>query len=326
MPAFSVHLDAVGAAPLLVGQVEFSRVAKRNITRFSYADSYLSSGAAYALDPGLPLRIAPTASRWMPGALSDCSPDSWGRRLISRRLAQRSAQHGLQHEAATEADFLAGVSDATRQGALRISADGGDTFLDPDTFVPELIDLADLTAASRAVEEGRSIAAVQTLLAAGSSTLGGARPKASVVDEHGMLLVAKFGSIHDQRDAMAWEKTSLDLAERAGLNVPARRLVKIAGHNVLLIARFDRGTDAKTRIGYLSAATMTQAASSGGNDYLDLAAAIEDHSARPAADLADIWRRIAVTVALNNTDDHFRNHGFLRTPSGWRLSPVRRAA
>jgi serine/threonine-protein kinase HipA len=179
--------------------------------------------------------------------------------------------------------------------------------------------------------------ALQTLLAAGSATLGGARPKASVRDGHDgantggdgrvrdgdetRLLIAKFPWTQDEWDVMAWEKTALDLAERCGVTVPARRLVDVGGRHVLLVERFDR-RPADGRVGYLSARTLAERPSSAGNDYLDLVAAIEDHSGAAAADLRALWRRIAVTAALHNSDDHFHNHGFLRVGTAWRLAPA----
>lgn len=161
---------------------------------------------------------------------------------------------------------------------------------------------------------------MRELLDVGGTTLGGARPKASVIDDDGSLSIAKFPHPGDEWDVMAWEKTALDLAERAGLEVPPRRLTKIDGRRVLILRRFDR--DGMRRLGYASAMTLTGLSDRDPGDYLDLAAAIADHSNQPDADLIALWRRVAVFSAIHNIDDHFRNHGFLHSPGGWSLAPA----
>ncbi|WP_345498344.1 type II toxin-antitoxin system HipA family toxin [Nocardia callitridis] len=214
---------------------------------------------------------------------------------------------------------MTGVSDFTRQGALRFAVPDSDLFLDPDSEVPRAIELPALLRASEHVARDDGFDDVKMLLAAGTATLGGARPKASVRDGD-RLCIAKFPHHADRWDVMAWEKTVLDLAENAGISVPVRSLQRVDGKGVLILERFDR--DSGTRIGYISAMTMLQARDGQSVDYLDLAEAIPERAARPNADLAQLWRRIAFNIAVHNTDDHLRNHGFLRGDAGWLLAPA----
>lgn len=323
--ALDVHVVLAGTT-VRAGTATFSYHGATTTTEFTYARDYLANRAAYQLDPALPLSRAATVLGALPAAFSDSTPDWWGRQLVSRQLRLEAAEAGRPVPLLTEPDLLAGVSDLTRQGSLRYAAPGTTTYVDPDASVPKLVRLPELLdAADRvAADDEPGVAdALKLLLAAGSGTLGGARPKASVQDE-GRLLIAKFPFREDEWDVMAWEKTALDLAELCGIEVPARRLIEIGSRHVLLLGRFDRdGADPDAgRIGYVSALTMAQVASSAGNDYLDLVDAIEDHSASTAADLRDLWHRIAFTVALNNTDDHFHNHGFRRSARGWTLAPA----
>ena len=174
-----------------------------------------------------------------------------------------------------------------------------------------------LRASDRLSDDPDDLEAIQVLLGAG--TLGGARPKASVRDGR-RLLVAKFPKPTDEWDVIAWEATALDIAERAGVNVPGRRLILVNGRAVLLLDRFDRAAD--TRIGYWSAMTLLGATDGQSGDYVDFAEALAEVGVDTAADLRQLWRRIALSVVINNTDDHLRNHGLLRQGRGWRLSPA----
>ena len=183
-----------------------------------------------------------------------------------------------------------------------------------------MIELERLLDAANAIAEDRADAedAVAILLDAGSGSLGGARPKASVVDGDA-LFIAKFPHPDDRWEVMRWEAVALDLAEACGLTVPVRRLELIGSKPVLLVKRFDRERD--QRIPYLSGRSLI-AAKSGSSDYLELAEGIADHGSNVQADLHQMWRRIAFSIAFNNTDDHMRNHGFLRHRGGWQLSPT----
>ncbi|WP_245570397.1 type II toxin-antitoxin system HipA family toxin [Microbacterium luticocti] len=196
----------------------------------------------------------------------------------------------------------------------------GGEFEHPGTDVPKLVALPRLMrAAEEAGRDDPPEEALKALLDAGSGSLGGARPKASIADDE-RLLIAKFGHSADEWDVMRWEKIVLDLAEHAGIACPRSSLVEVSGRAVLLIERFDRETG--HRIGYISALTLLEADDGETHDYLDVADALSTVSPQASADLAQLWARIAFSVAVHNTDDHLRNHGFLRAKNGWRLSPV----
>ena len=322
-----VQLDG---ATVIAGQCSITQRAARPVATFTYAQSFLALPEGYDLDPSLRRDSATHVGEGLFGAFADSAPDWWGRNLIARRLRAQAREAGQLPPIVTDLHFLIGVSDTTRQGALRFRRPGAGGYLAGDIDVPKLIELSTLLDASDQIANDPSgnaddRQAVKTLLAAGSGTLGGARPKASVRDGD-TLYIAKFPNPReDQWDVMAWEKTALDLAQQAGLEVPQRRLEKVGDRSVLLVARFDRGPHTgyePKRVGYVSASTLVGGARSAERDYLDVAAAIEDHSAATRDDLIDMWRRIAFSVAIHNTDDHLRNHGFLRAPGGWRLSPV----
>ena len=290
-------------------------------TSFRYSREYLRWPGAYELDPALPLYQGQHHVSGLPGAFADCAPDRWGQNLIRRRIRYaQSAAATARSRAITDVDYLTGVSDFTRQGALRFAVPDSDVFVDPSSDVPRMIELpALLRAAEHIIRDDDDFGDVKMLLAAGTATLGGARPKASVQDGH-RLCIAKFPHHADRWDVMAWEKTALDLAENAGITVPNRSLQQVNGKGVLILDRFDR--ESGTRIGYISAMTMLQARDGQTADYLDVAEAIPERSGQPDADLAQLWRRIAFNIAVHNTDDHLRNHGFLRGRAGWLLAPA----
>lgn len=315
-----VQLDVdleLDGRPIPVGTAHFSRRGQSLTTTFTYRTTYLASPRAYAIDPALPLDVGRGHTAGLPGAFADSAPDRWGRRLIEKAWGNARS--------ISEVDYLVGVSDHSRQGALRFRRPGEDVYVAEGSAIPRLIDLPRLLHASDQladVRHGRDeeLQAVRELLNVGGTTLGGARPKASVVDADGALSIAKFPHPGDEWDVMAWEKTALDIAELAGLAVPSRHLTQVNGRSVLILRRFDR--DGHRRLGYVSAMTLTGLHDGDAADYLDLAAAIADHSSRPNADLRALWRRMAVFSTIHNIDDHFRNHGFLRAAHGWALAPT----
>ncbi len=314
MTALQVHLDTAGG-PVEVGTADVERARGVTTTTFAYARSYLA-GEGWDLSPDLPAINAEVVTEGLPGAFEDSSPDTWGRNLIARRHARAWEGHGAP--TLTEVDHLLGVSDLTRQGALRFST--GDRFLAVSGDVPKLLELERLLDAATTVAEGAadSDEAVAALLDAGSGSLGGARPKASVVDGDA-LLIAKFPHPDDTWDVMRWEAVALDLAEACGLAVPAHRLELIGPAPVVLVSRFDRQGGA--RLAYLSARSLV-GGETAASDYLQVVEAITDHGSAVEADLAELWKRIAFSIVINNTDDHLRNHGFLRHRGGWTLSPL----
>jgi serine/threonine-protein kinase HipA len=238
--------------------------------------------------------------------------------LIERRWrASASSAGDRSHD---DRDYLLAVSDLTRQGALRFRRAGDAQFAAEATSVPPLVELPRLLRASDAVvRDNDDFAAVKALLDAGTGSLGGARPKASVRNGD-TLHIAKFPRPGDEWNVMVWESVALELASRCGVQVPTRQLLPIDGRAVLLIERFDRV--GARRIGYISALTLTQGRDGELGDYLTIAEELAAHGAQVASDLRQLWLRIAVGVALHNTDDHLRNHGFLRARAGWVLAPA----
>ncbi len=315
-----VYLDDATGAPRPVGEVFFAARAGRLVSStFRYSTDYLTSSTAFAIDPALGLHAGTQNVNGLPGALQDCSPDRWGRNLI---VKQARASARLEHRTRgtlTDADFLLGVSDVTRQGALRFRAGTDGDFLAASGNVPKLIELPRLLRAADVVSRDDDLAAIKELLDAGTGSLGGARPKASVRDsDH--LFIAKFPHGNDEWDVVAWEKTALDLAAKSGIRVSRSKLIKIQGRSVLLVERFDRPDG--QRVPYVSAMTLLEAHDGDAHDYAEIAEALSDVGAVTTEDLRELWRRIAFSVLINNTDDHLRNHGFLREPGGWRLSPA----
>jgi len=294
---------------------------------FTYDSGYLADVEAYELDPALPLvagGLQTPERRAMFNTFTDAAPDRWGRGLIDRLERLRTSTSGTAPRRLTEFDYLVGVRDDLRQGALRLSDPATGTFVATDDVgVPTLTDLPELLSiAARVEDEVAGTAELQRLVRAGSS-LGGARPKTHVITPEGRLAIAKFPSNNaDTWNVMAWEKIALDLARRAGIEVPESDLIRVSGRSVLITYRFDR-TASNRRIGYSSALTMLEAVDGDTRSYLEIADAISDRSPRATADLAQMWTRMAFNVLISNTDDHLRNHGFLYAGSGaWRLSPA----
>ena len=264
------------------------------------------------------------------GVFSDSAPDRWGRILMKRREKIAANEEGrLKPRPLNESDFLLGVYDEARMGALRFSLVDGGEYLssEKDLSTPPFENLHTLEEASREFEKDENLLEgkwLKQLLAPGSS-LGGARPKATVKDVDGSLWIAKFPSKHDEYDSGAWEKTVHDLAKLCGLNVPESRLMKFSKFgSTFLVKRFDR--EGAKRIHFMSAMTALGkkdgANATDGTGYLDIAAFIGAYGAAPQEDLKELWRRIVFNMAVSNTDDHLRNHGFVLTSKGWRLSAL----
>ena len=293
---------------------------------FAYLDTYLALPDAYALDPSLPLRAGQhqtPGERAMFGAFSDCAPDRWGRRLIARNEHARANREGDAARSFGEMEYLLGARDDARQGALRFRTAESDAYLAPESEgVPPLVDLPVLLSAADHLDRDEANEEELQLLLRGGSSLGGARPKAHVIDGDGGLAIAKFPSpSNDAWDVIRWEAVALRLARDAGMEVPDWTLETIDGKAVLVIDRFDR--DGDWRVGYVSAMTMLELRDGDRASYLDIAEVIEAESPCAGDDLRELWRRIVFTVMISNTDDHLRNHGFLRAnQGGWMLSPA----
>lgn len=312
----------IDGSPAPLG-VLFSTVRRRTlVSSFAYERGYVADARAYPIDPALPLHIgSQPVNGPLPRAFSDAAPDRWGRTLIAKRLRAEASAAGEPTRVVDDRDYLLGVSDSTRQGALRFRTEADGPFEHPSDGVPKLLSLPELLRASESVarNDPDSLPSVKLLLDAGTGSLGGARPKASVRDGD-RLLIAKFPHPADEWNVIAWESAALELAGQAGIDVPRSESVSVDGRTVLLLDRFDREGD--RRIGYISAMTMVEADDGSPRDYLEIAEALAAQGATTTRDLRQLWRRIAFSVAVNNTDDHLRNHGFLRHRAGWSLSPA----
>ncbi len=293
---------------------------------FAYLPEYLARADSYELDPRLAEHTGQQQTaegQALFGAFSDAAPDGWGRRLIRRNEIHHAEKHGVPERDIPEIDYLLGVRDQLRQGALRFRNPADGTYLAEDrSDVPQLLDLGRLLAAAEQLERDQETDEDLQLLLEGGSSLGGARPKAHVLDTQGQLGIAKFPAPeNDKWDVIRWEAAALTLARAAGLRVPQFRLHEIAGRPVLIVRRFDRYGGG--RVGYVSAMTLLESKDGAAGSYVEIAETIEEHSPTASADLRELWRRIVFSRLISNTDDHLRNHGFLRTSTaGWSLSPA----
>lgn len=319
-----VHVDLNGA-PRLVGQL-WARMRKgRESATFEYDKAWLSHADRFALEPALKLGPGPfhtVSDKPLFGAIGDSAPDRWGRVLMRRAERRRAERARETPRTLWEIDYLLMVDDEARQGALRFAErDGGPFLAAAATTIPPLIELPRLlSAADHVADDSDSDEDLRLLLAPGSS-LGGARPKASVRDRDGHLAVAKFPHKGDEINAVGWEAVALSLAAKAGISVPVWRIEDVAGKPVLLLRRFDRaGT---VRVPFLSAMSMLGANDREMRSYLEFVDALRQYGGAPKEDMRALWRRIVFSILISNTDDHLRNHGFLYAgPDGWRLAPA----
>lgn len=313
------------AGPSLAGRL-WARARKGKVTAtFEYDAEWLEHPERFSLEPALTLGPGPfhTSGKPLFGAIGDSAPDRWGRVLMRRAERRRAERTGEKPRTLTELDYLLMVDDEARQGALRFALEEGGPFLAEhgDNPIPPLMDLPRLLSAAERVGTGSDSDEDLRLLLAPGSSLGGARPKASVRDRDGRLAVAKFPHQNDEVDTVRWEAVALTLAARSGLAVPEWRLEDVAGRPVLLLRRFDREDGA--RVPFLSAMSMLGANDGETRSYLELVDALRQHGAAAKADMEALWRRIVFSVLVSNTDDHLRNHGFLHDgPKGWRLAPA----
>jgi serine/threonine-protein kinase HipA len=319
--------------PVFAGWLTADRVRGKEVFAFEYSQDWLKSPHAAVLDPGLglfpgPQYPAPDHANF--GVFLDSSPDRWGRVLLRRREAAMARAEQRPERNLFETDFLLGVYDGHRMGGLRFKVQPEGPFLDDNQqfAAPPWTSLRQLESISMKLEEEDAhahpeyLAWLKMLVAPGAS-LGGARPKASVIDEDGQLWIAKFPSIGDGDDVGAWEFVAHRLALRSGIPMAACRLMRFSSrHHTFLAQRFDRNlsggrkhfASAMTHLGFVDG--------QGGASYLDIVDFITTSGAEVKADLAQLYRRMVFNMAISNADDHLRNHGFLLTPGGWRLSPA----
>lgn len=319
-----VYLDAFGQQRR-VGTLRRHAGARRERVTYEHDELWLTSPEAFQFDPTIPMAagiITPPANREMFGTLGDSAPDTWGRELM-RRAERRSAEReGRPVRTLHETDYLLGVSDFTRLGALRFKLEGQEEFLSPQARgVPTTVALGDLLEASQRILNGEETDDDLLLIFAPGSSLGGARPKASIFDQHGRLSIAKFPKETDQYSISRWEAIALDMARACGITTAEHDLLPSAHGPTFITKRFDRDDD--QRIPFISAMAMTEH-DDGDRDgsYLEIVDIITDRGAQPAQDRIELFRRIVFTILISNTDDHLRNHGFLWTGrQGWKLSP-----
>lgn len=327
-----VYDDFSTELPRLLGSLYVNVIKGGESYSFEYDKDWLrKTGLTLTLDP----ELMPYSGRQYPtgknifGLFADASPDRWGRVLMNKRERILAEKEGRKPSKLYDSDYLLGVYDETRMGGIRFKANQEGPFLsdDKETAAPPWATLRTLEEASRNFENdetGLTEKWLNQLIKPGSS-LGGARPKATVVDTKDQLWIAKFPSKNDENDTGAWEMVAHDLAALCGLNVPEAKLEKFSPlGSTFLIKRFDRM--GSKRVHFASAMTLlgkTDGASAAdGSSYLDIAAFIKSYGAQPKKDLGELWKRIVFNMAVTNTDDHLRNHAFILTDKGWILSPL----
>lgn len=320
----------IGKAGQTVGQLSYVKDSAREYSAFAYDSAWLRDPAGFEVSPDLALivgyqaRRAPTKDdSCFPLALADTEPDAWGRRVIARAHAKtRQAQPELK--ALNAFDYLSAVDDFSRMGALRLQRDSGaylQTVEEGQRATPPLVDLQRIFDASRAVESGQETLEDLRYLQGKGTSLGGMRPKCTVLDVDGRLALGKFPSLQDQRNVTRAEVLALCLAQRAGIEAAHARVVQVGNTPVAVIRRFDR-TPEHARIHYLSAASMLQANRHEERFYTEIADIIRAKCIHPTADVQQLWRRLVFNLLITNVDDHLHNLGFLYVGQGqWRLAP-----
>jgi serine/threonine-protein kinase HipA len=331
-----VYADWQGInGPLLMGHLFVSRLRGKEIFQFEYEPQWLQNEWILQIDPEINLftgRQFPSSERNNFGVFLDSMPDRWGRQLMLRREAATAREEGRAVSQLFESDFLLGVFDLQRLGALRFKLSGDNQFLNDDRSlaVPPWSSLRELEHACLEIEKEDeetqlSLKWLNMLIAPGSS-LGGARPKAGIIDGSGQLWIAKFPSRNDDIDVGAWEMIVNEIGGKAGLSMAKGDVIRLnSKHHTFLSKRFDRTRDGN-RLHFASTMTLLQHSDgddfSSGVSYLELVDFIIRHGAQPDKDLEELWRRIVFSICVKNTDDHLRNHGFILSPEGWFLSPA----
>jgi serine/threonine-protein kinase HipA len=318
--------------PVFIGVLSAHQGKGRRSFSFEYDQHWLKGKDLFLLDPDIGLFSGPQFPEKKEnfGIFLDSMPDTWGRTLMTRRGSQIAKSEGRIAPGLHDIDFLLGVADKCRMGAMRFKFDPDGPFLDDDSQipVPPWTSVGELQHIAGLVESGKNPKELNKwliMLMAPASSLGGARPKANVMDKKDQLWIAKFPSKNDTIDKAKWEFLAYKLAIAAGIRMSESRIEKVAGnYYTFFTKRFDRITE--ERVHFASAMTMT-----GNNEetirdkrvsYLDLSMFIQDHGGNIKEDLAELWRRIVFNIAVSNTDDHLRNHGFIIENGAWRLSPA----
>ena len=321
----------IGKAGLPVGSLVYVRQGRRENSAFAYDAGWLANSARFNVSADLqltaghqPHRATSPHDSVFHGAIADTAPDAWGRRLIARDHARRRKEHP-KLPALTELDYLLAVDDSSRVGALRLRDPDGNWHRAAAAgrrSTPPLIELERVFHASRAVELGQETAEDLRYLQGKGTSLGGMRPKCTLVDEDGRLAIGKFPSVDDARSVTRGEVLALKLAVQAGIDAAPARVVRLGEVPVAVIRRFDRD-ETDGRIPYQSAASLLQASREEDRSYTEVADAIRTHGHAPTQDVRQLWRRLVFNLLITNVDDHLQNHGFLHVSQGqWRLAPA----
>jgi len=319
-----VHIALAGSTQR-IGTL-FRQAAKgRESVTFAYHDSWLNNIERFSLEPGLTVgegMFHPGADREIFGSIGDSAPDTWGRRLMQRAERRIATQQKRAPRTLQEADYLLGVSDISRLGALRFKHTADDEFQKPVAEgVPGFIQLGRLLQSVERIESDSETDDDLEFIFAPGSSLGGARPKASVIDANGNLAIAKFPKESDDYPLETWEHVALTLADKAGINVARHELQMVDSKPVLISWRFDRNE--RQRIPFLSAMSLLQAKDGDRASYPEMVDELAQHGANTKADSEQLFRRMIFNILISNVDDHLRNHGFLWAgKNGWILSPA----
>ncbi|MFA7665625.1 MAG: HipA domain-containing protein [Burkholderiaceae bacterium] len=321
----------IGKAGLPLGSLVYMKQGRRENCAFAYDEIWLNNPARFSVSADLqlmpgyqPHKAASVHDSVFHGAIADTAPDAWGRRVIARDHAKRR-KNDSRLSTLTELDYLLAVDDFSRVGALRLHDPDGNwhrTVSEGQRSTPPLIELERIYQASRAVERGQETAEDLRYLQGKGTSLGGMRPKCTLVDEDGRLAIGKFPSVNDARSVTRGEVLALKLAALAGVEAAPARIVLLGDEPVSVIRRFDRD-ESDGRIPYQSAASMLQASREDDRSYTEIADAIRSYGHAPTEDVRQLWRRLVLNLLITNVDDHLQNHGFLHVEHGlWRLAPA----
>ncbi len=328
-----VYAHWIGMAePQRIGVLAAQQAKGKKAFSFEYDKQWLASKKQFLLDPDISLYSGtqyPNGKENF-GIFMDSLPDTWGKTLMKRRAAQEARALGKNAPTLYDIDFLLGVDDNSRMGALRFKLDPNGAFLNDDKKYPtqHWSHIKELQHAAKMLESDRENEEVKkwlSILIAPGSSLGGTRPKANILDDKSHPWIAKFPAKADTIDKALWEYLAYKLAVNAGIEMAESRIEKVSGkYHTFFTKRFDRLKS--ERVHFASAMTMT-----GNNEdtiknnpasYLDLAEFIQYSGSNNEADLHQLWKRVVFNIAISNTDDHLRNHGFILKKDGWRLSPA----
>ena len=328
-----VYADWIGMEePKLIGVLSAQQAKGKKAFSFEYDTLWLKTGQKFLLDPDISLFSGSQYPNQKEnfGIFLDSMPDTWGRTLMKRKAAQLAKENNVKTPTLYDIDFLLGVYDESRMGALRFKIDPNGDFLDNNKIAstPPWSSIRELQNAAENIEDDKDNDEIRkwlSILIAPGSSLGGARPKANILDTDKSLWIAKFPSKSDTIDKAAWEYLAYELVIQAGIDMAPCRIEKIMGnYNTFFTKRFDRENG--ERIHFASAMTMT-----GNNEetikdnhpsYLEIAEFISNYGVSIEKNLHQLWRRIVFNISISNTDDHLRNHGFILTNEGWILSPA----